>query len=226
MIPHLMNCAHQGDGWCLKCVDSLQKDLEQAREALECKAIEIGGSMAFVKLYKDVKKERDFLKTALGLTKATIDLYIATDDLVARQLDELRKDRDCLKAELQHLGRPCDTCGGRYPNTPPEAECPRCFAEMQQEYAEKQRQEIALIHNEIIDALEARGYFHMGNGKAIGALIDDLKGGLAALMEVWESELIQGRLSYLAIRNGGTDGTDEERAWVKERVDKAKAVLK
>lgn len=24
-MPHLMNCPHTGDGWCLECVDELQQ---------------------------------------------------------------------------------------------------------------------------------------------------------------------------------------------------------
>ncbi len=28
-MPHLMNCPHSGDGWCLDCVQRLQKDQER-----------------------------------------------------------------------------------------------------------------------------------------------------------------------------------------------------
>lgn len=32
-MPHLMNCPHSGDGWCLECVGEMQRLLEQTREA-------------------------------------------------------------------------------------------------------------------------------------------------------------------------------------------------
>jgi glutamine cyclotransferase len=33
-IPTLMNCAHQGEGWCLACVGKLATDQDRLREAL------------------------------------------------------------------------------------------------------------------------------------------------------------------------------------------------
>lgn len=33
-MPHLMNCAHQDDSWCLKCVSELGNKEQEAREAL------------------------------------------------------------------------------------------------------------------------------------------------------------------------------------------------
>ena len=44
--------------------------------------------------------------------------------------------------ELEALGKACDTCGCRCPNTPPEAECPRCYAEILHQYAEQELDEI------------------------------------------------------------------------------------
>ena len=38
--PHLMNCSHHGDGWCLKCVGDLHADyrrLQAVAEAAEAK---------------------------------------------------------------------------------------------------------------------------------------------------------------------------------------------
>jgi hypothetical protein len=54
---------------------------------------------------------------------------------------------------------------------------------------------------------------------------DRMRDGLTALMEVWASPIIRGRLEMLALRRGGVDGTDEERAWVSERVEKAEEAL-
>jgi len=34
-MPHLMNCNHQGEGWCLKCVKSLHGESEHYRGLLE-----------------------------------------------------------------------------------------------------------------------------------------------------------------------------------------------
>ncbi len=34
-MPHLMNCPHSGDGWCLDCVKEQQDELEQLKSALE-----------------------------------------------------------------------------------------------------------------------------------------------------------------------------------------------
>lgn len=33
-MPHLMNCLHSDDGWCLDCVKSLHNELEAIRDAL------------------------------------------------------------------------------------------------------------------------------------------------------------------------------------------------
>lgn len=55
--------------------------------------------------------------------------------------------------------------------------------------------------------------------------VRELEEGLTAILEVWNSRIIQGRLEMLALRRGGVDGTDEERAWVSQRVEKAKQTL-
>ena len=34
-IPELMNCKHQGEGWCLKCVGGLKEDVKTAEAAYE-----------------------------------------------------------------------------------------------------------------------------------------------------------------------------------------------
>ena len=34
-MPHLMNCSHSGDGWCLDCVKKLWEENDQARQRLE-----------------------------------------------------------------------------------------------------------------------------------------------------------------------------------------------
>lgn len=54
---------------------------------------------------------------------------------------------------------------------------------------------------------------------------DRLRAALEAVLEVWDSEIIQGRLAYLAFRSGGGDGTDEERAFIKERIDQGREAL-
>lgn len=36
-MPHLMNCSHQGSGWCLECVKGLQED----RDKVECVLMQI-----------------------------------------------------------------------------------------------------------------------------------------------------------------------------------------
>lgn len=33
-IPYMMNCSHDGDGWCLACVRQLGEEIEQLRKAL------------------------------------------------------------------------------------------------------------------------------------------------------------------------------------------------
>lgn len=33
-MPHLMNCTHQGKGWCLDCVKALHDEKERMAEAL------------------------------------------------------------------------------------------------------------------------------------------------------------------------------------------------
>jgi hypothetical protein len=37
-MPHLMNCPHQGEGWCLECVGALQAELERTRVSLHVEA--------------------------------------------------------------------------------------------------------------------------------------------------------------------------------------------
>lgn len=34
-MPHLMNCPHQGEGWCLDCVKELHERNEKLRVCLE-----------------------------------------------------------------------------------------------------------------------------------------------------------------------------------------------
>jgi len=34
-MPHLMNCEHQADGWCLDCVGKLQAECEALRKDAE-----------------------------------------------------------------------------------------------------------------------------------------------------------------------------------------------
>lgn len=34
-MPHLMNCSHSPDGWCLGCVKSMHSELEAYRTALQ-----------------------------------------------------------------------------------------------------------------------------------------------------------------------------------------------
>ena len=34
-MPHLMNCDHQGDGWCLACVKAQWQEMTHYRELLE-----------------------------------------------------------------------------------------------------------------------------------------------------------------------------------------------
>ena len=34
-MPHLMNCDHQGDGWCLDCVKAQWQEMTHYRELLE-----------------------------------------------------------------------------------------------------------------------------------------------------------------------------------------------
>lgn len=34
MVPHLMNCPHDGDGWCLECVGRLAAEAAKARDVL------------------------------------------------------------------------------------------------------------------------------------------------------------------------------------------------
>lgn len=45
-------------------------------------------------------------------------------------------ERDRLAGELKGLGRPCDTCGGRFPDTPVDAECPHCYQKQLTQLAE------------------------------------------------------------------------------------------
>lgn len=33
-MPHLMNCQHSGDGWCLDCVKELHDEKERLQEAM------------------------------------------------------------------------------------------------------------------------------------------------------------------------------------------------
>ena len=34
-MPHLMNCPHSSDGWCLACVAEKQEEIEKLRGAME-----------------------------------------------------------------------------------------------------------------------------------------------------------------------------------------------
>ena len=54
-----------------------------------------------------------------------------------------------MHAVLLAAGRPCDTCGARVPNTPPEAECPLCFQKDETQRALIQLGEARLVKLEI-----------------------------------------------------------------------------
>lgn len=34
-IPHMQNCPHQGDGWCLDCVGILHAEVERLQDVLQ-----------------------------------------------------------------------------------------------------------------------------------------------------------------------------------------------
>lgn len=82
---------------------------------------------------------------SMGYTNLEKGMFVDAD--FARQLEregteylrllggwKLRAEK--AERELAAAGRPCDTCGGRFPALSENAECPRCFAEMEQQYAE------------------------------------------------------------------------------------------
>lgn len=35
-MPHLMNCQHSEDGWCLECVKGIEKERERLFDLNEC----------------------------------------------------------------------------------------------------------------------------------------------------------------------------------------------
>ena len=49
-----------------------------------------------------------------------------------------------------------------------------------------ERDQLNEIHNEIVDTLEARGWFHCGNGDSIGAILDDFNSKLTTAREAME----------------------------------------
>ncbi len=57
------------------------------------------------------------------------------------------------------------------------------------------------------------------------AQCEAMRGALVKVLEAWDSRIIQGRLEYLALRNGGNDGTNEERSWIAERIDAGREAL-
>ena len=86
-IPHMMNCAHDGNGWCLKCVQELHAEAEQSefqhqRWRANCKQWEgIAGKF---------EAERDTLKETLCALRESIK---AGDDKHAVELDALKAQR-------------------------------------------------------------------------------------------------------------------------------------
>ncbi len=47
-MPHLMNCSHKGDGWCLTCVKDQHDESEKLREQLlkACERLNNGSAWA------------------------------------------------------------------------------------------------------------------------------------------------------------------------------------
>lgn len=44
-MPHLTNCPHQGEGWCLGCVGDLQSSLDLARQSYDAAVALLAGAM-------------------------------------------------------------------------------------------------------------------------------------------------------------------------------------
>jgi uncharacterized coiled-coil protein SlyX len=58
-MPHLMNCPHQGEGWCLECVGALQAELERTRVSLHVEAAAADAEATFAnELNADVAELR------------------------------------------------------------------------------------------------------------------------------------------------------------------------
>lgn len=53
-MPHLMNCRHSEDGWCLACVEKLQHERDQwAREAQAARLMDTAFEAWFYTISKD-----------------------------------------------------------------------------------------------------------------------------------------------------------------------------
>lgn len=82
-MPHLENCSHSGDGWCLACVQRLQADLARAMPVVEAawefrsareRAMEVAAyNRAFNPLWKETESARAALFAALDAAKGADD---------------------------------------------------------------------------------------------------------------------------------------------------------
>lgn len=104
-IPHLMNCRHRGDGWCLDCVKRLHDELEQLRFG--------GGMIADIssdqsktikwalERVKTVVEERDRLKQALS----DIEQRLSTAEVEGWNYDQLYADVVSIRQQAREVLR-------------------------------------------------------------------------------------------------------------------------
>lgn len=97
-MPHLMNCSHRGDGWCLECVGKLQAEVEEytrgydkASMMLATARASIAAMAAALKLAKPILGDRSYGGRMLTTTEAASEAYAAVEAALIAAKD---KDAD------------------------------------------------------------------------------------------------------------------------------------
>ena len=111
-IPWLMNCAHQGDGWCLKCVGLMADDLKRLVDAIRTHRDQRGDDRCFLDdetLYAVLPEGYTPPVRDVSVELALCAKYIASRHNPAtvytspqRRIEQLEKDVSSLRARLNN----------------------------------------------------------------------------------------------------------------------------
>ncbi len=83
-MPHLMNCPHSGEGWCLDCVASSRAERDAAVKRFEDKRLEV----------HNVCKDRAAAEKKLAELQAEINRVIEVSDKRLIALDQARNETE------------------------------------------------------------------------------------------------------------------------------------
>jgi hypothetical protein len=96
-MPHLMNCPHKGDGWCLKCVGDMYADVEslnlQVHESDTCQQMLAAESDALLADNRRMQTELYDVREMCALEAEQIQLLVDRGEFSAERACAYVADR-------------------------------------------------------------------------------------------------------------------------------------